>query len=166
MYWCITSQSLLSVDSHPHYTYFLVTLPSWLSAWVSWAQSYSPPAPLCVQQHRGEFSATRKRDKTMGSVRQSRSNGFTTASSPPLLSMRKSINRILIVLAMHDAHSCKWTWKQTRTPAELAQNILWGMYWTDFLFYLKNGANAWWMFQPDILGSLVIGSIFTASISL
>lgn len=57
--------------------------------------------------------------------------------------------------------------KETRTPAELAQNILWGMQWTDFLFlYLKNGANAWWMFQPDMLGSLVFGSFFSASTSL
>lgn len=57
--------------------------------------------------------------------------------------------------------------KETHTPAELAQNILWGMLWTNFFFFFfKNGANAWWMFQPDMLGSLVIGSFFIASTSL
>lgn len=47
-YWCITPPTLLRIYLPQQHTYFIATLLSWLSAWVSRAQSYSSPAPLCV----------------------------------------------------------------------------------------------------------------------
>lgn len=46
-YCCITPPTVLSIYLPPQHTYFLATLPSWLSVCVSQAQSYSSPAPLC-----------------------------------------------------------------------------------------------------------------------
>lgn len=141
-----TSQSLLSTYMLTQHTYFLATLPSWLSVYLSQAQSYSSPAPLCALwwQRRGEFSATRKRNKTIESVRQCRSNGFTTASSPPLLIMRKSIHRVLIVLFMRDGYSLKWAWKKTKNFSHtciVGTKQLRGMCWISIVFNIKNGAN-------------------------
>lgn len=49
-----------------------------------------------------------KPNKTMESVRHSKANGFTAASSPPSLFMCKSIHRALMAPAMHDTDSFKW----------------------------------------------------------
>lgn len=73
-----------------------------------------------------------KQNKTMESVRHSKANGFTAASSPPSLFMCKSIHRVLMAPVMHDTDSFKWPRKKMRTfhtPAELAENNSGGVYW-------------------------------------
>ncbi len=93
---------------------------------------FSSPPLFSVRQHRGgESSAARKQNKTMESVRHSKANGFTAASSPPSLFMCKSIHRVLMAPAMHDTDSFKWPRKKMRifhTPAELAENNSGGLY--------------------------------------
>lgn len=53
-----------------------------------------------------------KQNKTMESVRHSKANGFTAASSPPSLFMCKSIHRVLMAPVMHDTDSFKWPRKK------------------------------------------------------
>lgn len=79
------------------------------SVCVARAHAFSSPPLFSVRQdRRGESSAARKPNKTMESVRHSKANGFTAASSPPSLFMCKSIHRALMAAAMHDTDSFKW----------------------------------------------------------
>lgn len=130
--WCITiltiqftTQNPLSTHAHPPtQQQTLISLPrcllSHLDLCVAQASCFSSPPLLSVLQHRGgESSAARKQNKTMESVRHSKANGFTAASSPPSLFMCKSIHRVLMALAMHDTDSFKWPSKKKESFTHL-----------------------------------------------
>lgn len=85
-------------------TNFLAVLPTLPFGSVCGLGScFSLPPLFSVPQHRGfESSAAWEQNKTMESVRHSKANGFTAASSPPSLFMCKSIHRVLMAPAMHE----------------------------------------------------------------
>lgn len=116
-----TTTNPLCTHAHPH-TQPQQTLISLLCCLlyhsdlrVARAYAFSSPPLLSMLQHRrGESSAARKKNKTMESVKHSKANGFTAASSPPSLFMCKSIHRVLMAPAMHDTDSFKWPSKNKK----------------------------------------------------